>query len=232
LLRPYVRFVGQTLHYTSPVPSAGWPPGRGIALPVATEQCFYRRPYVNVDDRPFSKRWYLARCSYPAGVFFLKWDDQSHFRELFAMEWYVLGNEWDFSAVNPDMAPAKNTSGTSRFGLQYSDYYSSTGANSSAARNGNTNVAFNELENMGQRATANLFTGKLDGQLFAPMQVDYGSVYASMVFRTADKRQVMFVWIYETAAGEDASVAFDALLCSRQQHALACMYGAPSTHHG
>lgn len=118
-------------------------------------------------------------CAYAADVFFLKWDDQSHFRDLFAMEWYVLGNEWDYAAVNPDLTRAKNTSGTSRFGLQYSKYYNSAGTNSSSVRNDNTTAAFNELENMGQRAKVNLFTGKLDGQLFAPMQVDYGSVYAS-----------------------------------------------------
>lgn len=144
-------------------------------------------------------------CFCRAGVFFLKWDDQSHFRDLFAMEWYVLGNEWDFSAVSPDMARPRNTSDTSRFGLQYSEYYNSTRTNT--ARNDNTTALFNEVENMGQSATSNLFTGKLDGQLFAPMRVDYGSVYASMVFRTADKRQVMFVWIYETAAGETTRVA-------------------------
>jgi hypothetical protein len=33
------------------------------------------------------------------------------------------------------------------------------------------------------------------------MRADYGSVYASMVWRTSDKRQVMLSWIYDTAAG-------------------------------
>lgn len=32
----------------------------------------------------------------------VKWDDQSRFRGLFSMEWYVLGNgPWDYSAMHP-----------------------------------------------------------------------------------------------------------------------------------
>ncbi|WIA23949.1 hypothetical protein OEZ85_013588 [Tetradesmus obliquus] len=48
---------------------------------------------------------------------------------------------------------------------------------------------------------SSLFRGELDGQRFAPMRMDYGSVYASMVWRTSDMRQVMLSWIMDTAAG-------------------------------
>jgi hypothetical protein len=37
-----------------------------------------------------------------AGLFMIKWDDQSRFRNQFSMEWYVLGNgPWDYSALHP-----------------------------------------------------------------------------------------------------------------------------------
>jgi len=142
-----------------------------------------------------------------AGVYFLKWDDQSHFRDLFAMEWYVLSNEWDFSAVNPDMAaksPPKDTKDLGFFGLEYSQYYNGTGVRKASVPklDGTKDESlFNQILNWGQSATTNLFTGKLDGKRFAPLRVDYGSVYASMIFRTKDKRQVMFLWIVESAAG-------------------------------
>lgn len=39
----------------------------------------------------------------------IKWDDQSSFRGLFSMEWYVLGNgPWDYTAVNPPGVPKRN----------------------------------------------------------------------------------------------------------------------------
>lgn len=126
------------------------------------------------------------------------------------MEWFVLGNEWDYSAVNPDSKGANQPQTSSNasggiFGLQYSDYYNGTGAGNASAPmlNSSSDAAlFNDIFNAEETATRNFFTGKLDGQLFAPMQFDYGSVYASMVFRTADRRQALFAWIYETAAGE------------------------------
>lgn len=43
-------------------------------------------------------------CVLCTDVYMVKWSDQSHYRGLFFMEFYVLGNEWDYSAVNPDDA--------------------------------------------------------------------------------------------------------------------------------
>lgn len=141
----------------------------------------------------------------PAGVYFLKWDDQSSFRGLFSMEWYVLGNGWDYSAVNPPdtTANSTNTSPSTQglFGLQYSEYYNGTGAGKAAVPAASLSQGYNEISNAEESGLTSLFTGKLDGQLFAPMRVDYGSLYASMAFRTSDRRQILFSWIYETAAG-------------------------------
>lgn len=128
------------------------------------------------------------------------------------MEWYVLSNEWDFSAVNPDMAaksPPKDTKDLSLFGLEYSQYYNGTGVGKASVPklDGSKDESlFNQILNWGQSATTNLFTGKLDGKIFAPLRVDYGSIYASMIFRTEDKRQVMFLWIVESAAGEKGMI--------------------------
>lgn len=45
-----------------------------------------------------------------AELFMVKWDDQSRFRGVFSMEWYVLGNgPWDFAALHPK---PQNTTGT------------------------------------------------------------------------------------------------------------------------
>jgi hypothetical protein len=154
-----------------------------------------------------SKSQALHLCLCP-GVYFLKWDDQSHFRDLFAMEWYVLGNEWDYSAVNPDMEDIRNSSDMSLFGLQYSEYYNGTGAGKASVPQVDRKeeeALFNQINNWEESATKNLFTGKLDGKLFAPLRFDYGSVYASMAFRTEDKRQVLFIWIVESAAGNPSS---------------------------
>lgn len=46
-------------------------------------------------------------------MYFLKFDDQSNFHSLFSMEWYVLGNEWDYSAVNPDSEGANQPQASS-----------------------------------------------------------------------------------------------------------------------
>jgi hypothetical protein len=137
-------------------------------------------------------------------VYFLKWDDQSNFRDLFSMEWYVLGNGWDYSAVNPEEASnstSVNESGL--FGLQFSEYYNGTGAGKASVpqQNRSVDARYNEVANAEESAFKNLFTGKLDGQLYAPMRVDFGSLYASMAFRTSDKRQILLSWIFETAAG-------------------------------
>ena len=138
-------------------------------------------------------------------MYFLKWDDQSHFRELFSMEWYVLGNDkWDYAAIHPDLArtsPA-TTSPVQVFGSQYSGYPNEADLSKvPTATNRAQDDDYNSIENWYKSATRSLFTGKIDGQRFAPMRTDYGSTYASMVFRTADMRQVMFSWIYETAEG-------------------------------
>jgi hypothetical protein len=143
-------------------------------------------------------------------VYFLKWDDQSHFRGVFSLEWYVLGNgPWDYVAVHPDLADAEqrsrdaNSSGARGvFGAQYSGYPDETDLSKvPTATKRSQDDDFNQIDNWDKSATRSLFTGRIDGQRYAPMRTDYGSVYASMVFRTADKRQVMFSWIYETAAG-------------------------------
>ncbi len=47
----------------------------------------------------------------------------------------------------------------------------------------------------------------LSGSAGCTCLADYGSIYASMVFRTNDLRQVMFSWIMETAAGEHKGTA-------------------------
>jgi hypothetical protein len=145
----------------------------------------------------------LALC---AGMYFLKWDDQSHFRSLFSMEWYVLGNgPWDYAAIHPDLAPKSPLPASSRqtmFGTQYSGYPNETDLSRvPVVGSRNQDDDYNHIDNWEKSATRSLFTGEVDGQRFAPMRTDYGSTYASMVFRTADSRQVMFSWIYETAAG-------------------------------
>lgn len=142
---------------------------------------------------------------FSAGVYFLKWNDQSNFRDLFSMEWYVLGNGWDYSAVNPEDA-SNNTSPNDLglFGLQFSEYYNGTGAGkASVPQQTSDDTRFNQVSNAEESAFKNLFTGKLDGQLYAPMRVDFGSLYASMAFRTSDRRQILLSWIFETAAGMD-----------------------------
>jgi hypothetical protein len=138
-------------------------------------------------------------------VYFLKWDDQSNFRGLFSMEWYVLGNgPWDYAAINPDLArknPVAESGAKGMFGTQYSGHPNQTHPSQLPTQR-NQDDDFNQIGNWEKSATRSLFTGKIDGQRFAPMRTDYGSTYASMVFRTADMRQVMFSWIYETAAGK------------------------------
>eukprot|EP00775_Hariotina_reticulata_P005547 gene5547-5783_t len=152
-------------------------------------------------------------CVLP-GVFLLKWDDQSHFRGDFNAEWYVLGNgPWDYSALKPpnpggSRAPRPGPQyGSYRkpvFGLEYSGYPNTTIPNKNAANDGRSN-AYNTVDAAAHSASSSLFRGEIDGQKFAPMRMDYGSIYASMMFRTEDKRQVMLSWIYETAAGCEGS---------------------------
>lgn len=122
------------------------------------------------------------------------------------MEWYVLGNgPWDFAAIHPDLArksPPPTSSGQAMFGAQYSGYPNETDLSRvPAVGSRNQDDDYNQIDNWEKSATRSLFTGQVDGQRFSPMRTDYGSTYASMVFRTADMRQVLFSWIYETAAG-------------------------------
>lgn len=107
-------------------------------------------------------------------------------------------------------APAATATGTSSsssqsagvFGAAYSGYPNETDLSKLPTVNQRSQEDdFNHIDNWEKSATRSLFTGKIDGQRFAPMRTDYGSTYASMVFRTSDMRQVMFSWIYETAAG-------------------------------
>jgi hypothetical protein len=123
------------------------------------------------------------------------------------MEWYVLGNgPWDYAAIHPDLArksPAAESGAKGMFGKQYSGYPNETDLSRvPTVTQRNQDEDFNQISNWEKSATRSLFTGKIDGQRFAPMRTDYGSTYASMVFRTVDMRQVMFSWIYETAAGK------------------------------
>lgn len=122
------------------------------------------------------------------------------------MEWYVLGNgPWDYAAIHPDLArksPAADFGGKGVFGTQYSGYPNKTDLSRvPTATQRSQDDDYNQIGNWEKSATRSLFMGQIDGQHFAPMRTDYGSTYASMVFRTADMRQVMFSWIYETAAG-------------------------------
>lgn len=87
------------------------------------------------------------------------------------------------------------------FGLQSSDYYNASRPATDKQRGKEDLESFNQILNWERSATNNFFTGKIDGELFAPQRVDYGSIYASMIFRTDDRRQVMFLWIVESAAG-------------------------------
>lgn len=154
-----------------------------------------------------------ACVMYCAGVYFLKWDDQSHFRSLFSMEWYVLGNgPFDYGAIHPDLAsktpPPGSQGPKGMFGSQYSGYPNETDLTwVPTASQRNQDDEYNDIDNWEKSVHRSLFTGKVDGQRFAPMRTDYGSTYASMVFRTADMRQGMFSWIYETAAGAAAGRA-------------------------
>ncbi|WIA44458.1 hypothetical protein OEZ86_007207 [Tetradesmus obliquus] len=121
---------------------------------------------------------------------------------------------------------SSRSSSTPVFGQQYSTYPNSStstvaaaeAAGSAAAANATAAAAnaagqqqqqqqqqydfdFNYVDASDDAAARSLFRGELDGQRFAPMRMDYGSVYASMVWRTSDMRQVMLSWIMDTAAG-------------------------------
>ena len=129
----------------------------------------------------------------------VKWDDQSRFRPIFAMEWYVLGNgPFDYSALTPPVSRANPLPEDQVFGANYTTYPNTSRTSDPANRDND----YNYIDTSDESGTRSLFKGELDGKKFAPMLLDYGSIYASMVFRTDDMRQVMFSWIYESAAGE------------------------------
>jgi hypothetical protein len=102
------------------------------------------------------------------------------------MEWFVLGNEWDYSAVNPDSSEgdANQTQASSSnapdsiFGLQYSSYFNGSLAGNSSSvpmLNRSSDAAlFNDITNAEESATRNFFTGKLDGQLLPPCSLTTG----------------------------------------------------------
>eukprot|EP00879_Flechtneria_rotunda_P010888 GHRR01011378.1.p1 GENE.GHRR01011378.1~~GHRR01011378.1.p1 ORF type:complete len:726 (+),score=212.30 GHRR01011378.1:2377-4554(+) len=222
------------------------------------------------------------------GVFMLKWSDQTWYRGLFDMEWYILGSNIPFdydalvqqpssmieplpsanststlvarslavSAVNDAGTNIANTAsfvesttgstcsttiwwGTTRTGGYegLSPVQGSTGPKrtimAAAAAFELQDVPAEALSGLSNHATLSLaasrsrykgagrvqqgdeqphqddqlpdtgsfFTGMLDGEKYPPTRLDYGSVFASMVFETEDHRNVMFCWAYETAAG-------------------------------
>lgn len=175
-------------------------------------------------------------------MYFLKWDDQSHFRDLFSMEWFVLGNgPFDYGAIHPDLASKIPPPGSAQdpdkgmFGSQYSGYPNETDLTRvPTASQRNQDEEYNDIDNWEKSVQRSLFTGKVDGQRFAPMRTDYGSTYASMVFRTADMRQVMFSWIYETAAGAAAGRAGPAAaltyVCSDHQLTVRSFVSCSAMH--
>jgi hypothetical protein len=129
----------------------------------------------------------------------VKWSDQSRFRPIFAIEWYVLGNgPFDYSALTPPVTPADPLAEDQVLGSNYTTYPNTSRTSDAADRDND----YNYISTQDDSGTKSLFKGELDGKKFAPLMLDYGSIYASMVFRTEDMRQVMFSWVYETAAGE------------------------------
>ncbi|KAF8057146.1 ISA1 [Scenedesmus sp. PABB004] len=151
------------------------------------------------------------------GVHVLKFNDQSRSRGTFAAEWYVLGDgDFDYDALRPpplsSPAPAQAPAAAApprRAGLTPRG---DAGGNASAAPGGGAvggrggggvddGGAFNTIEAALVAGTRSFFRGELGGRKFKPARTDYGSLYASTIFTAADGRQIMFSWIYETAAG-------------------------------
>eukprot|EP00879_Flechtneria_rotunda_P005979 GHRR01006287.1.p1 GENE.GHRR01006287.1~~GHRR01006287.1.p1 ORF type:complete len:494 (+),score=170.52 GHRR01006287.1:2730-4211(+) len=119
----------------------------------------------------------------------------------------------DSSAISIDDATATTANSSTNsalqaakpqqvFGEQYSDYPNGPGTarTITVAQTGH-DPQFNYVQTYEETVLKSLFRGELDGRRYAPIRTDYGSIYASMVFRTSDLRQIMFSWIYETAAG-------------------------------
>jgi sucrose-6-phosphate hydrolase SacC (GH32 family) len=86
------------------------------------------------------------------------------------------------------------------FGQEYSTYGNATANQMNRTMYGR-DTAYNFVNASDESAMQVLFQAQLNGRKYYPQIMDYGSIYASMVFRTNDSRQVMYTWTYETAAG-------------------------------